>query len=68
VVKLSEHLAVDLRHESVSVFSFRPQLLPIGLSEAVLAAKVNPDSPEGRVAAWAPPPVRRGGTSDVPLA
>lgn len=53
VVKLSENLAVELRHEGVSVFSFHPGLLPIGLSEAVLAADVAPDSPEGRVADWA---------------
>lgn len=53
VVKLSENLAVEMRHKGVSVFSFHPGLLPIGLPEAVLAADVNPDSPEGRVAAWA---------------
>jgi NAD(P)-dependent dehydrogenase (short-subunit alcohol dehydrogenase family) len=53
VVKLSENLAVELRHEGVSVFSFHPGLLPIGLSQAVLAADFPPDSPEGRVAGWA---------------
>ncbi len=53
VVKLSENLAVEVRGEGVSVFSFHPDLLPIGVSQAVLAADFPPDSPEGRVAGWA---------------
>jgi NAD(P)-dependent dehydrogenase (short-subunit alcohol dehydrogenase family) len=53
VVKLSENLAAEVRREGVSVFSFHPGLLPIGLTEAALAADAPPDSPEGRVAAWA---------------
>jgi NAD(P)-dependent dehydrogenase (short-subunit alcohol dehydrogenase family) len=53
VVKLTENLAVEVRHEGVSVFSFHPGLLPIGLSEAVLAADPTEESPAGRVAAWA---------------
>lgn len=53
VVKLSENLAVEVRGQGVSVFSFHPGLLPIGLSQAVLAADFPPDSPEGRVAGWA---------------
>jgi NAD(P)-dependent dehydrogenase (short-subunit alcohol dehydrogenase family) len=53
VVKLSENLAVELRRDGVSVFSFHPGLLPIGLSQAVLAADFPSDSPEGRVAGWA---------------
>jgi NAD(P)-dependent dehydrogenase (short-subunit alcohol dehydrogenase family) len=53
VVKLSENLAVEVRREGVSVFSFHPGLLPIGLSEAVLAVDSTEESPEGRVAAWA---------------
>jgi NAD(P)-dependent dehydrogenase (short-subunit alcohol dehydrogenase family) len=53
VVKLSENLAVEVRGTGVSVFSFHPGLLPIGLSQAVLAADVPPDSPEGRIARWA---------------
>jgi NAD(P)-dependent dehydrogenase (short-subunit alcohol dehydrogenase family) len=53
VVKLTENLAVEVRGEGVSVFSFHPGLLPIGLSQAVLAGDFPPDSPEARVARWA---------------
>ena len=53
VVKLSENLAAEVRREGVSVFSFHPGLLPIGLTEAALAADAPADSPEGRVADWA---------------
>jgi NAD(P)-dependent dehydrogenase (short-subunit alcohol dehydrogenase family) len=53
VVKLTENLAIEVRDTGVSVFSFHPGLLPIGLSEAVLAPDVPADSPAGRVAGWA---------------
>jgi NAD(P)-dependent dehydrogenase (short-subunit alcohol dehydrogenase family) len=53
VVKLTENLAVETRHGGVSVFSFHPGLLPIGLSEPLLAGGFAQDSPEGRVADWA---------------
>jgi len=52
VVKLTENLAAEVRHEGVSVFSFHPGIQPIGLTEAALAADARPDSPERRVADW----------------
>jgi NAD(P)-dependent dehydrogenase (short-subunit alcohol dehydrogenase family) len=53
VVKLTENLAAEVRREGVSVFSFHPGLLPIGLTEAALAGDVPADTPEGRIASWA---------------
>jgi len=37
VVKLTENLALEVKHDSVSVFSVHPGLLPIGMSESVAA-------------------------------
>jgi NAD(P)-dependent dehydrogenase (short-subunit alcohol dehydrogenase family) len=37
VVKLTENLALEVKHHGVSVFSVHPGLLPIGMSETVAA-------------------------------
>jgi NAD(P)-dependent dehydrogenase (short-subunit alcohol dehydrogenase family) len=52
LVKLSETLAEETRPHGVSVFSFDPGLLPIGLGEAALAGTADGQTPRGRVDRW----------------
>lgn len=53
LVKLSETLAVETARDGVSVLSFDPGLLPIGISAPAMAGgTADPDSAEGRVSAW----------------
>jgi NAD(P)-dependent dehydrogenase (short-subunit alcohol dehydrogenase family) len=53
LVKFTENIAAEVRRHGVSVFSFHPGLLPVGLAEAGMRSTAGEDSPEGRIAAWA---------------
>jgi NAD(P)-dependent dehydrogenase (short-subunit alcohol dehydrogenase family) len=53
LVKATENIAAEVRRYGVSVFSFHPGLLPIGLAAAGLAVTGPADSPAGHIAAWA---------------
>jgi NAD(P)-dependent dehydrogenase (short-subunit alcohol dehydrogenase family) len=52
LVKLTETLAEETRPHGVSVFSFDPGLLPIGLTETALRTVTEPGTPEARVQDW----------------
>jgi len=52
LVKLTETLAEETRQHGVSVFSFDPGLLPIGLGEAAMTSKADAQTPQGRVERW----------------
>ena len=40
MIKFTENLAAETRRHGISVFSFHPGLLPIGLTEAALVQDV----------------------------
>jgi NAD(P)-dependent dehydrogenase (short-subunit alcohol dehydrogenase family) len=52
VVKLTENLALEVKHHGVSVFSVHPGLLPIGMSETVVAHRPS-SAHEALVRDWA---------------
>lgn len=53
LVKFTENLAAEVRHDGVSVFSFHPGMLPIGLAQAGLNGAARPGSAAARIADWA---------------
>lgn len=53
VIKFTENLSYETRRHGISVFSVDPGMLPIGLSEPVLASTAPADSPPGRLRDWA---------------
>jgi NAD(P)-dependent dehydrogenase (short-subunit alcohol dehydrogenase family) len=53
LVKFSENLAAEVRRNGLSVFSFHPGLLPIGLARVGLEGTAPPGSPQARIAEWA---------------
>jgi len=68
VVKLTETLAAELKPHGVSVFSFDPGLLPIGLSEAALASTAGPETAEGQVFGWIKARLAAGRGADPEIA
>jgi NAD(P)-dependent dehydrogenase (short-subunit alcohol dehydrogenase family) len=52
VVKFTENLAAETRRDGVHVFSVHPGIIPIGLSEAALAAKTPAGPAEARMHSW----------------
>ena len=52
VVKFTENLAAETKHEGIVVLSFHPGLHGIGLTESVLSDEAIPDSPHDEVARW----------------
>jgi NAD(P)-dependent dehydrogenase (short-subunit alcohol dehydrogenase family) len=52
IIKLSENLAVETRKHRIKIFSVNPGLLRHGMTEALLAAEVPPESPVGIMAEW----------------
>jgi NAD(P)-dependent dehydrogenase (short-subunit alcohol dehydrogenase family) len=68
VVKLTETLAAELKPHGVSVFSFDPGLLPIGLSEAALASTAGPETAEGQVFGWIKARLAAGQGADPEIA
>lgn len=53
LVKFTENLAAEVRRDGVSVFSFHPGMLPIGLAQAGLDGSAPPGSATARIADWA---------------
>lgn len=53
LVKFTENLAAEVRRDGVSVFSFHPGMLPIGLAQAGLNGAAPPGSAATRIADWA---------------
>jgi NAD(P)-dependent dehydrogenase (short-subunit alcohol dehydrogenase family) len=51
-IKLTENLAVELKHTGVTVFSAHPGLLPIGLSEPALASRPPEDPAAAKIISW----------------
>ena len=52
VIKLTENLAVELKHTGVTAFSAHPGILSIGLSEPALANRAPKDAAEGKIFTW----------------
>lgn len=52
LIKLTETLAEEARPHGVSVFSFDPGLLPIGLGETALRSTAGAQTPQGRINRW----------------
>jgi NAD(P)-dependent dehydrogenase (short-subunit alcohol dehydrogenase family) len=52
LVKLTENLAAETRRHGVAVLSVDPGLLPIGVSEPVLAGTPDPGTAEAQIAHW----------------
>jgi NADP-dependent 3-hydroxy acid dehydrogenase YdfG len=52
LIKLSENLAAEVKRQKIAIFSYNPGLLSIGLTQSLLTADLNPNSPPGKIAAW----------------
>jgi NAD(P)-dependent dehydrogenase (short-subunit alcohol dehydrogenase family) len=52
LIKLTENLAAETRRYGVTVFSFHPGLLEVGLGETQLAAEAAPGSWSAKVSDW----------------
>jgi NAD(P)-dependent dehydrogenase (short-subunit alcohol dehydrogenase family) len=52
LIKFTENLAVETKHQGIAVFAAHPGIVKVGLTELAMNMKGSMESPTGRAAAW----------------